>query len=268
MDARYTGHFYDLLRQATEFAKQQPRKNLWERNAYFYIPAVHGTWDDFTDMVDQSMIGQHSILGPQPVKGIKVEDGPFLSSPEKSNDYLWQWGLGEEADFITWLPTFDPRSTQWPFRNLVYNFPQGKRIPRQASVVAMSRVSARLFKLMHTDQVESGLGLASEMSPISWALFYGLKAVQIPQPIYHANFWSPEELAIRANPGSPARINGGRHSFWDWGKQDDIILNMTFMFASEFPEKLYRAWMGYDEGQEPLSPCLPPIFLHPVKNTG
>lgn len=44
MDARYTGHFYRLVTQATDFARRQPRKHLWERNSYFYIPASHGTW--------------------------------------------------------------------------------------------------------------------------------------------------------------------------------------------------------------------------------
>lgn len=66
MDSRYTGHFYNFLEQAADFARQQPRKNLWERNSYFYIPAVHGSWDNFIDQVDQSMMvlivsGDHGL---------------------------------------------------------------------------------------------------------------------------------------------------------------------------------------------------------------
>ncbi|KAJ5968865.1 hypothetical protein N7501_005113 [Penicillium viridicatum] len=248
MDSRYTGHFYNFLQQATEFAKQQPRKNLWERNSYFYIPAVHGSWDDFTDQVDQSMTGVNSIWGPHPAKGIE--------------------GVGEEADVITWLPQFDPRHTEWPFADRVFNFRQKGRTPRRASVVAMSRVSARLLRLMHKDKTEKGFGLASEMSPTSWALYYGLKAVQVPQPIYHAHETNPVELNLRANSGKPGKISAGRNSIWNWNQHNDIVMKMSYMFGSEFPERIYRAWLGYDgEEKNRRRLCLPPMFLHPVKNT-
>lgn len=269
MDSRYTGHFYNFLQQASEFAKQQPRKNLWERNSYFYIPAVHGTWDDFIDQVDQSMTGLDSVWGPRPAKGINV--GNEAPKPPRSNleDDSWSWGVGEEADVITWLPQFDPRHTDWPFADRVYNFRQKGRTPRRASVVAMSRVSARLLRLMHADKTEKGLGLASEMSPTSWALYYGLKAVQVPQPIYHAHETNPDELNLRANSGKPGQISAGPNSIWSWNQHNDILMKMSYMFGSEFPEKIYRAWLGYDnaekEGRRRL--CLPPMFLHPVKNT-
>lgn len=151
----------------------------------------------------------------------------------------------------------------------------------------MSRVSARLLRLMHKDQTEKGLGLASEMSPTSWALYYGLKAVQIPQPIYHAHETDPVKLNLRANAGKPGKIGAGRNSIWNWNQHNDIVMKMSYMFGSEFPERIYRAWLGYDnaekvsgfasltsslifanyikEGHRRL--CLPPMFLHPVKNT-
>ncbi|KAJ6179581.1 hypothetical protein N7519_010042 [Penicillium mononematosum] len=268
MDSRYTGHFYNFLQQAAEFAKQQPRKNLWERNSYFYIPAVHGSWDNFIDQVDQSMTNLDSIWGPQPAKGIEV--GNEAPEPLRSDldDDSWTWGVGEEADVITWLPQFDPRHTDWPFRTRVYNFRQKQRTPRRASVVAMSRVSARLLRLMHADKTEKGLGLASEMSPTSWALYYGLKAVQVPQPIYHAHDTNPVELNLRANSGKPGKISAGWDSIWSWNRHNDILMKMSYMFGSEFPEKIYRAWLGYDDSEKDGHRlCLPPMFLHPVKNT-
>ena len=38
MDARYTGHYYDLIDKVTKWAKKQPRKGLWERNGRYYLP--------------------------------------------------------------------------------------------------------------------------------------------------------------------------------------------------------------------------------------
>ncbi|KAJ5373143.1 hypothetical protein N7517_005149 [Penicillium concentricum] len=269
MDSRYTGHFYNFLQQATDFAKQQPRKNLWERNSYFYIPAVHGSWENFTDQVDQSMMGLHSISGPQPAKGIEVgNEAPEPPHPDLDND-SWSWGVNEEADVMTWLPQFDPQHTYWPFSDRIFNFRQRGRTPRRASVVAMSRVSARLLRLMHKDQTEKGLGLASEMSPTSWALYYGLKSVQVPQPIYHAHETDPVKLNLRANAGKTGKIGAGKNSIWNWNQHNDIMMKVSYMFGSEFSEKIYRAWLGYDnaekKGRRRL--CLPPMFLHPVKNT-
>ncbi|KAI3266490.1 hypothetical protein CBS147309_6207 [Penicillium roqueforti] len=272
MDSRYTGHMYDLLHKATEFAKQQPRKYLWERNSHFYMPAVHGTWEEFVKKVDQEMPGHDnsSVWGPHPAEGIDIEGQAIIPPVPYPKDEPGSWGVGEEADLITWLPHFNPVGTDWPFRDRVFNFPQDQETPRWAAVVAMSRISARLLGMLHKDKVKSGVGLASEMSPISWALYYGLKAVQIPQPIYHDAKWDPEELNRHVNPGEPGKVNAGLDSIWSWGQHDNIIYNTTFMFNSEFSEKLYRAWLGYDGAKEweKNNPrlCLPPIFLHPVKN--
>ncbi|KAJ5791104.1 uncharacterized protein N7518_008115 [Penicillium psychrosexuale] len=261
MDSRYTGHFYDLLQQATEFAKQQRRKNLWERNSYFYMPAIHGSWDNFTDQVDQSMTGVDSIWGPRPAKGIEA----WAEAPEPPRadmeDESWSWGVGEEADLITWLPQFDPQHTDWLLTNRIYNFRQRGSTPRRASVVAMSRVSARLLRLMHKDTTEKGLGLASEMGPTSWALYYGLKAVQIPQPIYHAHETSPVELNLRANSGKPGKISAGRNSIWNWNQHNDIMMKISYMYGSQFAGKIYRAWLGYDGADDVSGFAGPLTFL-------
>ncbi|KAJ5373945.1 hypothetical protein N7517_005951 [Penicillium concentricum] len=186
-DARYTGHLYHFLEQATAFAKQQFRLHPWERNSYFYIPAVHGTWDEFKNTVDHCMVNLPTVWGPMPVEGPNVsKEAHFLSPKPTAEIETCTWGLGEEADVITWLPQFNPANTGWPMRDVIYGFTEGQGIPRRSSPVAMSRLSARVLHMMHTDLAEKGLGLGSEMSPTSWALYYGLKSVQIPQPVYHA----------------------------------------------------------------------------------
>jgi Protein of unknown function (DUF3405) len=244
MDARYTGHTYHLLERAAQFAKKQPRKYLWERNTQFYMPAVHGEWQDFMQDVNDSMAGRESIWGPVPLRNTTaIGPVPPVKSPADDD---FEWGVGEEAELITWLPQFDPRETNWPFRDEVYNFEETDDLPRRSSVVAMSRVSASLLRAMHQDQVSRGLGLASEMSAVSWALYHGLKAVQAPHPIYLTGNWNLEELERRVNPGEPEKKNAGWDSFWSWGQHDDIMHQMSYMFTAPFPEKLYRFWLGYE----------------------
>ncbi|KAJ5192043.1 uncharacterized protein N7498_011028 [Penicillium cinerascens] len=247
IDARYTGHLYRLVTQATDFARRQPRKHLWERNSYLYIPAIHGTWEEFATKVNQDMVKRDSIWGPPPAEDIDLgrhSPVPPVASPD---DDEGDWGVGEEADLITWLPHFDPAGVNWPWGQEIYHFQQRMHTPRRATVGAMSRLSTRLLRVMHKDQACKGLGLASEMMPISWAMYYGLKAVQVPQPIYH------------------------ERAAWGHKSCDDILLYPSFMWRSSFAERLYRAWLGYDGAEEwekenrPL--CLPAIFIHPVKNS-
>jgi hypothetical protein len=88
------------------------------------------------------------------------------------------------------------------------------------------------------------------MSPISWVLYYGLKAVQIPHPIYHEYRWDPQGLNYRANSGGSGKVNAGIDSIWSWDKHSEIIYNTTFMFHSKFSEKLYKAWMGFLGAEE------------------
>ncbi|KAL4949028.1 hypothetical protein BDW69DRAFT_188705 [Aspergillus filifer] len=92
MDARFTGHAYHFLERAGAFAKEQPRKYLWERNAYFYIPGAHGNWTEFRDMIDETM----TIINEN------------LNVHEEDTKYTITWGVDEDADLITFLPIFDP----------------------------------------------------------------------------------------------------------------------------------------------------------------
>lgn len=250
MDSRYTGHHYHLLQQATAFAKKQPRKNLWERNSYFYIPSIHETWEKFTKMVDNSMMDQETIWGPVPVEGLNVSSESPIPPRKPTQNETSTWGIGEEADVVTWLPQFNPENTGWPYRDVIYNFIEGPFIPRRSSPVAMSGLSARVLRIMHENLVEEGLSLVSEMTPASMALYHGLKAVQIPQPIYHAQEWDPVELDRRANTGVPGAISAGQDSIWTWDLAHDILKNMTYMFDSDFSGRLYQAWLGNGEVDE------------------
>ncbi|KAJ6129965.1 hypothetical protein N7512_002745 [Penicillium capsulatum] len=294
-DARPIGHLYHFLEQAIQFAKKQPRKHLWERNAYFYTPGAHGTWKQFSEMVSKTMDGKDGVWGPVPIKGKNSIGGvqpigpqPPVDSPQK-DDY--EWGTGEEADLITFLPIFDPMRTSWTMPWAVYNLP--KDVPRRASVLTQWRISKRLVDVMHEALTNEGMAYASEMSAPSFALHHGLKAVHVPHPIYMDGQWTPKEIAKYYNQGPPERVNGEWDSIWSWNHlMDHVMYRVSYMFASQTGEDLYRRWMGYEvdkqqeaevgnhtdaqgrvwfEGGEVNEQhygrlCYPTVMLHPVKN--
>lgn len=246
MDARHTGHLYHFLDKAISFAKQQPRKYLWERNAYFYTPGAHGSWDEFIQMINQSLSDRsdRTVWGPIYRTGIRAL-GPEPPAPGPENDN-YNWGVGEEADLITFLPIFNPQDTQWTFPDKIWNFRYGADTPRRAAVITMGRYSKRLLDLIHHAQATKGLGLASEMTGASWALYHGLKAVHAPHPIYADGLWTPQELARIYNRGEPENINGGPDSIWNWNHlYDHIMYRLSYMFTTHAAEDLYRRWLGY-----------------------
>ncbi|KAL9117467.1 MAG: hypothetical protein Q9187_005997, partial [Circinaria calcarea] len=178
MDIRYTGHWYHLFDKVRTWAKQQPRKGLWERNGRFYVPSVHGTWEDFKQMVRvQSEIGSASsnnlwsglgsakqtsggnarskvdkpIWGPHaPEDVLKLGSNPSPTTAYEKDKYTW--GVGEEADLITFNPMFDPDGTTWLLAEdfTGYNTTAGPP-PRRAAIITASRLSRRLLDTMHRE---------------------------------------------------------------------------------------------------------------------
>ncbi|KAJ5583987.1 uncharacterized protein N7459_003787 [Penicillium hispanicum] len=291
VDARFTGHTYHFLDKAIEFAKQQPRKYLWERNAYHYVREAHGPWETFMQMVDESMVGLPSVWGPVAKEGVTpIGPKPPVDSPTKDN---YSWGVGEEADMITFLPVFDPTNTDWTFPNMLWNL-DPMDTPRRTSVITMSRASRRLLHEIHKAQVHQGWGVVSEMTLSTFALWHGLKAVHVPHPVHVDGQWTPKELARIMNPGEPEKINGGPDSFWNYNEHalDHIVYRTSFMYSAQTAEDLFRRWMGYEVDPNEFTNdqphqdiygrnwfdsgdlredlfgrlCYPSLFLHPIKN--
>jgi hypothetical protein len=255
MDSRFTGHAYHFLEMAVRFAKAQPRKYLWERNSYFYIPGAHGHWQGFMQMVANSLKDKKTIWGPMELStvipsGSPASSGhpliplgpkPPVTSPKNDK---YQWGVAEEADLITFLPIFNPVDTQWTYPHTMWGVSEDA--PRRASPVAMGRISSNLAKQMHNAQSEWGIGLASEMTAPTFALWHGLKAVHVPHPIYADGKWTAKELGRIMNPGTPGRINGDQNSIWNWDHHwDHILYRLSYMFSTQLAEDLYRRWMGF-----------------------
>ncbi|KAJ2965405.1 hypothetical protein NQ176_g10633 [Zarea fungicola] len=100
MDVRYTGHYYDLLTKIESWAQKQPRKGLWERNARFYLPAVHDSWEDFTHLsrvqTEEGTVSADNVWSNVP----KLKDGD--SQPARKGDKS-VWGPVRPDDSNDWF---------------------------------------------------------------------------------------------------------------------------------------------------------------------
>ncbi|KAF2863957.1 hypothetical protein K470DRAFT_261472 [Piedraia hortae CBS 480.64] len=304
MDARYTGHYYHLFHQVSEWAKQQPRKGLWERNGRFYIPSEHGSWDDFRHMVrvqtehgtgskqnmygklgadagirhpldEQSRRPEQPVWGPLPPSTNEmVKSGDEPEPPVSYDKDNYDWGVGEEADLITFNPLFDPDSTNWILAEDVtgYNTSDGLP-PRRTAIITASRLSRRLLQTMHRETSVGHHTMFSEMWPGSCALHHGYKAVYAPHPVYIDRAWPTSYMAAIFNNGRNGAAGGARTSVFSDERQHNFLGTTWYYHAGHAPN-LWRRWLGFrvdnDGGEEYEKTnegrmCLPAMLLHPVK---
>ncbi|EAW07683.1 DUF3405 domain-containing protein [Aspergillus clavatus NRRL 1] len=306
MDVRYTGHWYHFFDKVISWAREQPRKGLWERNARFYVPSVHGSWEDFRQMVRvQTEIGTNS---PNNMWSAAAKPGLDPSSKDKSalhrqgDKMIWgperpderdilevegegvpettaekdkyQWGVGEDADLIVFNPLYDPEGTTWLLRDDVtgYNKENG-RPPRRTAIITASRLSRKLLLTMHKETSLKRHTMFSEMWPATTALHHGFKAVYVPHSVYIDRRWPTQYLESVFNAGRNGASGGARTSVF--GDREHNFRGTTWFYSAGFSPNLWRRWLGYkvdnDGGeQEELAGegrmCLPPILLHPVKD--
>jgi hypothetical protein len=302
MDVRYTGHYYHLFEQVSKWTTAQPRKGLWERNARFYVPSVHESWDDFKQMVRvQTEHGTNnqanrwsSHLPPNPhvpVTGVQKPEKPIWG-PELPQDYpdieidedvkpnttitedKYEWGVGEPADLIVFNPLFDPDQTNWILADDVTGYDKKNGLPpRRTAINTSGRLSRRLLETMHREQSRFRHTMFSEMWPATCALHHGLKAVYAPHPVYIDRKWPTQYLAAIFNNGRNGASGGARMSVFSDERQHNF-LGTTWYYHAGFAPNLWKRWMGYkvdnDGGEEDELAhegrmCLPAVLLHPVK---
>ncbi len=328
MDIRYTGHHLDLFAKMENWAREQPRKGLWERNARFYIPSVHGSWEDFRQMArvhtevgltgpeniwngvpgtsskkegkaSSSHLGEQTVWGPvrpaDPEDWFEPENDPVPPTTYEKDHY--EWGVGEEADFITLNPIFDPVGTSWLLSDDITGYnataeklngnPDGKP-PRRAQIITASRMSRRMLHTMHRETALKKHHAFSEMWPATAALQHGFKAVYVPHPVYVDREWPTQYMARTFNAGRNGASGGARASVF--GQREHNFLGLTWYYNAGFAPNLYRRWLGLKvnndggeafEEQADMSKndssvsmmrggegrmCLPPMLLHPIKN--
>lgn len=282
MDIRYTGHYLDLFTKMEDWAKQQPRKGLWERNARFYLPAEHGPWEDFSQMARvQAEMGTtgadnlwNGINGkkkkPQELtRGEKMVWGPVR--PSDPNDWFepdsdpvppttyehdkYEWGVGEEADLITLNPMFDPEGTTWLLADDITGYNETGGIgkpPRRAQIITASRMSRRLLLTMHRETAFRKRHAFPEMWPATVALQHGYKGVFVPHPLYVDREWPTQYMAAVFNGGKNGASGGSRTSVF--GQREHNLQGLTWFYNSGFAPNLYRRWLGLkvnnDGGEE------------------
>lgn len=316
MDVRYTGHYYDFFTKVEKWAKEQPRKGLWERNARFYFPEVHGSWDEFSQLSriqsEMGTVGADNLWHSVP--GVNEDDlereekvkksiwGPMR--PKDDNDWFepandptpppsgdanrMQWGVGEEADYISFNPMFDPDGTTWGLKDDYTGFNRtGGGPPRRAHIITTSRMSRRLLMTMHKMTAYKKQFAFPEMWPATVALQHGYKAVYAPHPTYVDRRWPLEYMTQVYNGGRDGSSGGARTSIF--GDREHNMHGLSWFYNSGFAPNLYRRWLGLkvnndggeefektvDESKEGTGVgnmpggegrmCLPPMLLHPVK---
>lgn len=283
MDIRYTGHYLDLFTKMEDWAKKQPRKGLWERNSRFYLPAEHGTWEDFSQMArvqsEMGTTGANNVWDgidggkkkkPQELtRGEKMVWGPVR--PADENDWFependpvpptsyehdkYKWGVGEEADLITLNPMFDPEGTTWLLADDItgYNETDGTgKPPRRAQIITASRMSRRLLLTMHRETAFKKHHAFPEMWPATVALQHGYKGVFVPHPLYVDREWPTQYMAAVFNGGKNGASGGARTSVF--GQREHNLQGLTWFYNSGFAPNLYRRWLGVkvnnDGGEE------------------
>ncbi|KAI1778135.1 hypothetical protein F4818DRAFT_287546 [Hypoxylon cercidicola] len=248
MDMRWTGSYYEFFDRLGKWGAKQSRQGMWERASKYYIPGLHGSWENFTDLVDHETqaSGKRPILGPVVFTGkAGLEEGEvFLPSSCASGSDMTQCGVGEDADLITLNPLFDADESGWVFAGDVTGYDkQYQKPPRRCAIVTASRLSRRLLRVMHEETWRLHHSMFSEMFPPSMALHHGLKAVYAPHPVYLDRRWPQQEIENAFNGGRD-HTSGGHGSPFDLTNEHNHK-GTTWYYNSEFAGLLWRRWLGY-----------------------
>ncbi|KAK3944075.1 hypothetical protein QBC46DRAFT_6724 [Diplogelasinospora grovesii] len=260
MDIRWLGNYYELFDRMGVWGRQQSRVEMWERAQKYYVPHLHGSWENFTGLVhnETEASGRRAIFGPLLFAGrqeLRSEDParggastflpPTVTCSRGSSD-MALCGVGEDADLITLNPIFDTENSGWVFAQDVTGYdPSFDTPPRRCAIVTASRLSRRLLEVMHEETWRLHHGMFSEMFPASMALHHGLKAVYAPHPVYLDRAWDLHRV--------DAAFNGGRdHSTSGHGSPFDLQnehnhKGTSWYYNSEFAGLLWRRWLGYPQ---------------------
>jgi hypothetical protein len=278
MDLRYTGQYYHLLSKVADWAARQPRKGLWERNARFYVPSEHGSWDEFSHMArvqtEHGTAAKSGLLAglanrpgvPEAVRaeaaGGKAEKAVWGPEPppfdklDTTHDRLpprgttqqadkGEWGAGEQADLITFNPLFDPQGTHWLLADDTtgYNTSAGQP-PRRTAISTFGRYSRALLSQMHHELAIEGRHMFSEMFPASVALHHGLKAVYAPHPVYIDRRWPTALLAATFNGGRNGQSGGSLGSVFSEEREHNFK-GASWYYNAGFAPNLWMRWLGH-----------------------
>ncbi|KAI1857744.1 uncharacterized protein JN550_013080 [Neoarthrinium moseri] len=273
MDVRFTGHHYEFHNQVAQWADMQPRKLLWERSQRVWIPDLHGSWENFSQLVEkETLAGKEApIWGPVdfPTASHGMLPHPNGTKPPRSfEDDNYEWGVGEPADLIVFDPFVDPDKSAWVFRLDVtgYNTTLAPP-PRRYAIITIGRLSKRLLNVMHDETYKMRHTMFPEMFPASVALHHGLKAVYAPHPVHFDRRWPLDVLDRTYN-----HVETPNDS--PFGGQEHNNQGGSFYYNSGFSGAMWRRWLGAvdnNEGGRQFEEknsgrmCLRGLLYHPIK---
>lgn len=263
MDVRFTGPYHSLFPSLATWGKSQPSDGLWQRNTHFYIPSVHGSFDDFTDLSMSSTLG---FPNPKPW-------APLHTLTNASED---------QTDLITLFPLFETTHTAWPHKDYLVHYRPSAVTPRFGTVGTNMRFSRRMLGLMSHENA-AGRAMMSEMWPPTLAFHHSLRTVVVHHPIFLDREWPPDVLLRTFNGGPDGRVGGSSRSIIN---REHHFLGSTWFWNAQLPLKLYQRWMDADinklqpvnrscnwslpdkvdsQSRGSAGALLPPMLLHPVK---
>lgn len=255
LDMRYTGSYYEFFDRIGSWARDQPRQLIWERSAKYYIPGLHGSWEQFSELVanETAASGREPVMGPvrfpgfEPLLEESSDDAkPVLPPSCDEGQPPEHCGVGEEADIITLNPLFDTENSGWVFSQDVTGYDMRLPIPpRRCAIITASRLSRRLLLAMHEETWRNRHSMFSEMFPPTMALHHGLKGVYAPHPVFLDRGWELEAIE-RAFNGGRDGTSGGPGSPFDI-RNEHNHKGTTWYFHAEFSGLLWRRWLGYPQ---------------------
>lgn len=270
LDLRYTGHYYEFFEAAGKWSDKQPRKYLWERNERYWIPGLHGRWENFVELVEKETKASNR---PSPW-GPMINDGvvdPATYPPTTLDQDNYEWGVGEAADLIALNPLFDPEKNAWCLRYDITGY-NTTVPPRRTSIITIGRFSRRLLQAMHEEVSRNKHTMFPEMFPGSIALHHGLKAVYIPHPIYFDRRWPLDRLDLVFNHAETPETSV--YSFpYTPGTGEANFQTASYYYSTEFGAPLWHRWLGNEDlgfggpelEKETGRMCLRGMLIHPVK---
>lgn len=283
MDIRYTGHYHDLLSKLENWAKAQPRKGLWERNGRYYVPHVHGSWEDFKQMArvqtehgtvtadnvwdsipgakltsqTSSQItprGEQSVWGPLRPHDQKDWFEPD-SDPVPPTTYerdKYNWGVDEDPDLLTLSPIFDPEGTTWGLADDITGYnetspsdPTGSTKTKPPRRAQIITASRMSRRLLLLMHRETAFK-KHHAFPEMWPATVALHHGLKAVYAPHPIFVDrawPPAYLARVLNGGRNGASGGARSAV-YGDREHNMRGLTWFYNAGFSGNLYRRWMG------------------------